>query len=387
MARTIAANRAARAADPTKDREARFDHDLVGRIVGERYELLGVLGEGGMGTVYEAAHLGLDRLVAVKVLSAEQAKKQVAVKRFQQEARTAGAIGHPNICEIYDMGSLDDGRPYLVMEKLVGRTFAEVIADRRKLSFSDLVTVMLQVLSGLAAAHGKNVLHRDIKPENVFLAERAGSKPIAKILDFGVSKMMGNFGPSDAKREELDLTKTGMVMGTPYYMSPEQARGRRDLDGRVDVYACGVMMYEAICGVRPFRASNYASLLLAIVTTEPTPIPQLRPETPTELVDVVTRAMTRSRDQRYPSALEMMRALYTISQNRTRALRTKERGRPRVAPVTQTTPVMPVTSIEDDTSGETRTTVWRPRAKDLHFDAKDALDQTDARTIPRKPRR
>jgi len=284
-------------------------HDMVGQNVGGRYRVKGVLGEGGMGTVYDAAHLGLGRDVAIKVLNPSQAKKRVAVKRFQQEARAAGAIGHPNICEVYDMGLLDDGSPYLVMEKLVGQTLADRINREGGLPFDELVEIMVQVLSGLIAAHDKGIVHRDIKPENIFLARRAGVPPIVKILDFGVSKMMPAFLNGE---EQLDLTRTGMVMGTPYYMSPEQARGERNLDGRVDVYATGVMMYEAIAGKRPFLAPNYNALLLAIINTTPTPLTEVRPATPRALQMIVARAMAKNRGERYPSAGHLLRDLQSM---------------------------------------------------------------------------
>ena len=284
--------------------------DFIGKTVSDRYIIKGVLGEGGMGTVYEAEHLGLGRLVAIKVLSPSQAKKKVAVKRFQQEARAAGAIGHPNICEVYDLGSLDDGSPYLVMEKLVGTTLADRITREGGLPFDEIADVMIQVLSGLIAAHDKGIVHRDIKPENIFLARRVGSPPIVKILDFGVSKMMPQFQGGD---EQLDLTRTGMVMGTPYYMSPEQARGERNLDGRVDVYACGVMMYEAIVGKRPFLAPNYNALLLAIINTTPRPLREARAATPPAFEKIVAHAMAKARDDRYPSANVMLREIQTVS--------------------------------------------------------------------------
>ncbi len=287
---------------PTRD----LQRELLGQTIGGRYKVKGVLGEGGMGTVYDAEHLGLSRQVAIKVLSPSQAKKKVAVKRFQQEARAAGAIGHPNICEVYDLGLLDDGSPYLVMEKLVGQTLAERIAKEGGLPFDDVVEVVSQVLSGLVAAHEKGIVHRDIKPENIFLARRLGCPPIIKLLDFGVSKMMPEFQTGE---EALDLTRTGMVMGTPYYMSPEQARGERNLDGRVDVYACGVVMYEAIAGKRPFLAPNYNALLLAIINTTPRSIREVRPATPPELEAVIKRAMAKSRGDRYASAKEMLRDL------------------------------------------------------------------------------
>lgn len=273
--------------------------DLIGRTVSGRYIVKGVLGEGGMGTVYEAEHVGLGRAVAIKVLNPAQAKKRVAVKRFQQEARAAGAIGHPNICEVYDLGLLDDGSPYLVMEKLVGTTLADRISREGGLPFDEIADVMIQVLSGLIAAHDKGIVHRDIKPENIFLARRVGCPPIVKILDFGVSKMMPQFQGGD---EQLDLTRTGMVMGTPYYMSPEQARGERSLDGRVDVYACGVMMYEAIVGKRPFLAPNYNALLLAIINTKPKPLHEARAATSPAMEAIVVRMMAKARDDRYPTA-------------------------------------------------------------------------------------
>jgi serine/threonine-protein kinase len=296
---------------PTRATETRnMKHELIGQTIGGRYRVLGILGEGGMGTVYDAEHVGLGRNVAIKVLSPSQAKKRVAVKRFQQEARAAGAIGHPNICEVYDLGLIDDGSPYLVMEKLVGQTLADRISREGGLPFDELSDVIIQVLSGLIAAHEKGIVHRDIKPENVFLARRTGSPPIAKILDFGVSKMIAQFQGGE---DQLDLTRTGMVMGTPYYMSPEQARGERNLDGRVDVYACGVMMYEAIAGKRPFLAPNYNALLLAIINTTPKSLKEVRPATPAALEVVVGRAMSKAREQRYPSAMHLLRDLQALN--------------------------------------------------------------------------
>jgi serine/threonine-protein kinase len=288
-----------------QDKEGQEQQEqLIGLTIGGRYLIKGILGEGGMGTVYDAEHLGLSRQVAIKVLSPSQAKKRVAVKRFQQEARAAGAIGHPNICEVYDLGQLDDASPYLVMERLAGQTLAERIQKEGGLPFPDVIEIMTQVLSGLQAAHEKGIIHRDIKPENIFLARRIGAPPIIKLLDFGVSKMMPEFQTGE---DQLDLTRTGMVMGTPYYMSPEQARGERNLDGRVDVYACGVVMYEAIAGKRPFLAPNYNALLLAIINTTPRSLREVRPNTPPELELIITHAMAKNRVDRYASAKHFLR--------------------------------------------------------------------------------
>ncbi len=259
-----------------------------------------------MGMVYDAEHIGLRRHVAIKVMNSAPSRTQVAVQRFEREARAAGAIGHPNICEVFDLGTTDDGRPYLVMEKLVGMTLADRLERYGPLPIEEVVDIVTQVLAGLSAAHEKGFLHRDIKPDNLFLAERRGLPTIVKILDFGVSKPIRDEGSSD---EQFDLTRTGMVMGTPYYMSPEQAQGERDLDGRVDVYATGVVMYEALTGRRPFSAPNYGSLLLAILNTVPRPVSEFRPSTPPALEQIVMLAMHKDRNARYPSASAMLRDL------------------------------------------------------------------------------
>jgi serine/threonine-protein kinase len=274
--------------------------------VGRKYVIRAILGEGGMGTVYEAEHLAIGRAVAVKVLHPQQMRKSEAVKRFHHEARAAGAIGHPNICEVYDLGTLDDGRPYLVMEKLVGKTLSDRIKEDGGLPLAEVADVLTQVLSGLVAAHAKGILHRDIKPENVFLASRVGCPAVAKLLDFGVSKILAPLGQSAGgeRDEEMDLTRPGMVMGTPYYMSPEQARGDRNLDGRVDIYACGVLAYEAVTGRRPFVANNYHALLLQILDSKLKSPRELRTDLSPAFTRIIEKAMSRRREDRYANATE-----------------------------------------------------------------------------------
>ncbi len=282
--------------------------EFLGKRIDGRYLVRSVLGEGGMGLVFEAEHLKIGRPVAVKVLHARQARNKSAVRRFYREAKAAAAIGHPNICEVYDFGTLVDGRPYLVMERLSGETLAERIAKDAVLEFDDAVEILTQVLSGLAAAHEKGIVHRDIKPENVFLAQRGASTPTVKLLDFGISKVVA----PHRKGEELDLTRPGMVMGTPHYMSPEQARGERDLDARVDVYACGVILYEALTGCRPFTAPNYDTLLLQILSSKPRPARELRPALPAGFDRVIDLAMAPAREQRYATADDFARDLYAL---------------------------------------------------------------------------
>jgi eukaryotic-like serine/threonine-protein kinase len=293
---------------PASSRRAVAGH-LLGKTIGGRYRVRGILGEGGMGTVFEAEHIALGRSVAVKVLHAAQARKKDSVRRFQREARAAGAIGHPNICGVIDLGTLDDGSPYIVMERLVGETLGDRVAAEAGLPFDDVIDILVQVLSGLVAAHEQQIVHRDIKPENIFLTKRVGCPPLVKLLDFGVSKVTPAAG---VRQEDLSLTRTGMVMGTPYYMAPEQARGERDLDARVDLYACGVILYEALTGRRPFTASNYNALLMQILSATPRAASELRPALPPAFDAVIAKAMARRREDRYEAASDFQRDLLAL---------------------------------------------------------------------------
>jgi len=325
---------------------------LIGQTIDGKYRVMAVLGEGGMGTVFEAEHAAIGRLVAMKVLHPAQATKKVAVKRFHQEARAAGGIGHPNICEVFDFGTLGDGSPYLVMERLKGETLAARIASEGGLPLDDVLEAVIQVLSGLAAAHDRGILHRDIKPENVFLAERPGYPAIAKLLDFGVSKVVG--AAAAEWDDETDLTKTGMVMGTPYYMSPEQARGERNLDARLDLYAVGVLLYEALTGHRPFTGKNYNALLVHILAGNPAPPRTLRASIPAELERITLKAMSRSREDRYGSAAEFSRALAGVRRDLARASGSRVPAASRMtAPtpgVSQSSADIPIHFVEEEIS-------------------------------------
>lgn len=276
---------------------------LLGRVIGDKYGVTAIIGEGGMGAVYEAEHLEIGRLVAVKVMHPSETQRPEAVARLEHEARIAGRIGHPNICEVYDMGRLPDGSPYLVMERLHGETLAQRIARCGAVPPYELVDIMLQVLSALVTAHELGIVHRDLKPENIFLSERAGVPPVAKILDFGISRA------SDIDGTPLNLTRTGMVMGTPYYMAPEQARGDLELDHRLDLWAIGVILYEALTGQRPFVAHNYNALLVQILTIPQRPVTELDPTIPSGLSRLVDRALAKDREERFQSAREFQEAL------------------------------------------------------------------------------
>jgi serine/threonine-protein kinase len=293
---------------------------LVGKEVDRRYRIRAVLGEGGMGAVYEAEHLALGRPVALKVLHPSNAAKPEAVSRFQHEARVVSSIGHPNICELYDVGKLEDGTPFLVMEYLSGDTLAERINKEGALDPEVVFETILPILGALAAAHRKGIVHRDLKPENIFLARTHGSaEPIPKLLDFGISKV----NTLDA---DLHLTRTGMVMGTPYYMAPEQARGER-IDHRVDLYAVGVILYECLVGRRPFLAPNYNALLVQILSGEPRPLRSLRPALAEDFEPVLRRAMHKHPGQRFQSATEFQEALVRLRADLSRASRKLEAAR------------------------------------------------------------
>jgi eukaryotic-like serine/threonine-protein kinase len=284
--------------------------ELVGRVVAGKYRLRRLLGAGGVGTVFEAEHLLVGRLVAIKVLHSAYARKVEAVQRFKREARAAGCIRHPNVCEVYDLDTLDDDSPFLVMELLVGETLSRRLAAVGRLPLYELIDILLQLLSALSAAHDKGIVHRDIKPENVFLTRPVGCLPAAKLFDFGVSKTVRT--RQDPLQGECDLTRKGMVMGTPYCMSPEQARGDRDLDARVDLYACGVVLYQALTGRRPFVAETNQAVLREVLRGKARPARELRPALPRGFDEILAKAMALNRDDRYRSADEFRRALLRI---------------------------------------------------------------------------
>ncbi len=260
-----------------------------------------------MGAVYQAEHLALGRTVAVKLLHPALADDRDAIARLRQEAQVVGAIGHPNICQIFDLGQTQEGRPYLIMEHLVGQTLGKHVAEHGPMSFFELAPIACQVLDALEAVHAKGVLHRDLKPENVFLQKPWPSRRGAhvKLLDFGVSKTIAGAEFGAMKR----LTHTGMVMGTPYYMAPEQARGESLLDHRVDLWAVAVILYEALTGRRPFVATNYNALLVKILTSQPRPVQKLRPEVPDVVAALVDRGLIKLREDRYQDAADLRRAV------------------------------------------------------------------------------
>jgi len=284
---------------------------LVGKLIDGRYRVTRVLGGGGMAAVFEGEQVSNGRPVAVKVLPFQMANNRESHKRFFNEARLTASLSNANICSIYDYGTLDDGRPYYVMERLRGHALSHQIKEQGVLALLDAVEIVMQVLSGLRTAHNQGVIHRDVKPANVFLHERADGKIQVKLLDFGVAKDVGRLmGP--CSDDTTQLTHTGYVMGTPYYLSPEQILGTRDIDARVDLWAVGVMLYECIVGKRPFLGRNFPELASRIAYDAHRPMWERRPATPELLQQVVDRALAKAPENRYQKASTFLRDLQVV---------------------------------------------------------------------------
>jgi serine/threonine protein kinase len=281
------------------------DDELIGKTLDRKYAVRGVIGRGGMGMVYEAENLGLGKLVAIKVLSAQGGGTESALERFHQEARTAGAMGHPNVCEVYDLGKLDDGRPYMVMERLAGETLRQLIARDAPMNEEMVALIGSQVFAALAAAHRRGVVHRDIKPENVFLHRPGGDAFVVKVLDFGVAK--ATLGVTS---ENPSLTDSGVVMGTPYYMAPEQATGDR-VGAATDVYAAAIVLFEALTARKPFEGASHVEFVTNMLTCTPLRVSDVRPGVSPKLEALVRSGLARAPDER-PSAQVMRNELLTF---------------------------------------------------------------------------
>ncbi len=276
---------------------------LIGTVVNDRYRIVRVLGEGGMGTVFEAEHELVGKRVALKMLLPELASDAGILERFRREARAASTIGHEHIVDVLDMGALPNGAPFIAMELLNGQELAELLRDAGPLPAGRAVRIMLDVCSALSAAHAAGIVHRDLKPANIFLVERGDGLDFPKVLDFGISKIQGK-GVNDQ-----GLTKTGIAMGTPAYMSPEQAQGLKTVDQRTDVYAIGTILFEMLTGRTPFRADTYATLLIKVLMQPPPPLSDFRKDLPPELTAIVQRTLEKEPERRFESMDELAEAL------------------------------------------------------------------------------
>jgi serine/threonine-protein kinase len=281
---------------------------LVGQILDGRYRIVRKLGEGGMGEVYAAEHVHIEKRFAIKLLRPEIVSNPEAVTRFRQEARSASSIGHRNIIAIEDFGQLADGRIYMCMELLNGAALNDMITQ--PMGVDRLLNILIQTGHGLAAAHGKNIIHRDMKPENVFVTIGPNGEDVPKLLDFGIAKVSGNDGGA-----QNHLTRTGTIFGTPFYMAPEQALGN-PVDARTDIYAVGVIMYECFSGTLPFQGDSFMGILTQHITMEPEPVAQRAAKAgrqlPPGLAEVITGCMQKNPAQRFQTMDDLVNALIQI---------------------------------------------------------------------------
>jgi serine/threonine-protein kinase len=273
----------------------------LGSIVGGKYRLLKRIGEGGHGRVYRAVNILLGREVAVKVLKPELIADEVAKKRFFREAKVANKIRHPNVVDVIDVGDSDEG-PWMVQELLSGEAFSVILQREKRLSISRTIDTLLPALSALSAAHAKGIAHRDFKPENIFLVRDENGLPSAKILDFGLSKGTVTFGTA---RDSDRVTATGVVVGTPAYLSPERVRMENDGDVRGDVWSIGVVLYESVSGDLPFAARNVREMFVQIGSIAPILLEDMLPSVDAEYARIVGKCLKRDPNERYASAGEI----------------------------------------------------------------------------------
>jgi serine/threonine protein kinase len=279
---------------------------LTGAVLSRRWRIGKKLGEGGMGEVYAAEPVAGGPRVAIKVLRQEFLADALVLARFLEEGRTCTGLIHPNIVRVLECGEAEDRTPYLVMELLEGVPLGAYTAGGGRVPPQQAVPILNGILAGLAAAHAQGVVHRDLKPDNVFLTRDPSGTFAVKLLDFGLAKVM------DAAGGMGNRTRSGVLLGTPAYMSPEQIKSARDVDPRADLFSAGVLFYEMLTGRAAFPAPTEFAKLTAVLTTEPEPLERVDPAL-APLGPIVARALKKNRDERFTSALEMARALSSVS--------------------------------------------------------------------------
>jgi serine/threonine protein kinase len=275
---------------------------LVGTEVAGKYRVERLIGRGGMGAVFQATNIGIGKRVALKFLDSEAARNREAYLRFEREAQAASMVESAHIVQIFDSGTTDRGLPFLVMELLTGEDLRARLRREQRLSMELAVKITSQVLRALVRAHAAGIVHRDLKPDNVFLCARDDDASFVKIVDFGISKLARS-------RAAETLTRQGTVLGTAFYMSPEQAESATDIDGRTDLFSLGAMLFEMLVGRPPHVGSTYESVLIAICTRDADDVRLHVPDIPAGIAGIVKKALTRDRTRRFQSAEAFLEAL------------------------------------------------------------------------------
>jgi serine/threonine protein kinase len=275
---------------------------LIGSVVAGKYRIDRVLGRGGMGAVFSATNTTIGKRVALKFLTREAARDKSATQRFQREAEAAGVIESEHIVHVFDSGTTEDGLPFLVMELLSGEDLRTRLQREGMLAVPHAVDITTQLLRGLVRAHAAGIIHRDLKPDNIFLCRRDDGSILVKIVDFGISKLSHG-------RAAKTLTRRGTVLGTAYYMAPEQATAAEGVDHRADLYGAGTILFEMLVGHPPHMAPTHEAVLVAICTKDAPEVRTLRPDTPAGLAELLERALARDRDARIGSAEEFLEGL------------------------------------------------------------------------------
>jgi len=284
-----------------------------GDILADKYRVERVLGVGGMGAVVAARHVDLGELRALKFMLPKVSANAEAVRRFMREARAVARLKSHFVAKVYDIGRLEGGEPYMVMEYLEGQDLKALLAEEGPLPIEVAVDYTMQMLAGMAEAHAFGIIHRDLKPPNLFVTRGADGLPAVKILDFGVSKLIGD-------QAAQDMTTTEAMLGSPHYMSPEQMECTRDVDSRTDIWSLGVLLYEMLCGEVPFDAPAITALSLKVVRDDPQRPCSHRPEVPSELEAVVLRCLEKIATDRYLTVPELAEDLAPFGSDRSRAL-------------------------------------------------------------------
>jgi serine/threonine protein kinase len=276
-----------------------------GDVLSKKFRVERVLGVGGMGVVVAATHLQLGQIVALKFMLRGALQYPDNVARFEREARAAVRLRSDHVAKVTDVGRLDDGAPYMVMEFLEGEDLDRYIRKYGPIPIQTAVDFLLQAAEAIAEAHSLGIVHRDLKPKNLFLTQRLNGEPLVKVLDFGVSKVLGE--------GDLSLTATTQVLGSPSYMSPEQLRASRDVDQRTDIWALGAILYELLTGSVPFPATTLTQLTAMVISEPPRPIESLRNDVPPELCAVILRCLEKRVEDRYQSVADLAAALAPFS--------------------------------------------------------------------------